>query len=75
MAIQQLILPNYSTEFIPYRIPDECLNSTVASKDYLYTANNKDFIFKAVDGTVSYVNIDFFNLDNSYFINNSFRTI
>jgi len=75
MAIQQLILPNYSTELIPYRIPDECLNSTIASNDYLYTANNKDFIFKTADGTISYVNIDFFNLDNSYFINNSFRTI
>jgi len=70
-----LILPTYGPDFINYRIPDQITSPTISSKDYFYTADNKDFIFKQSNGVVSYINIDFLGLDNSYFNNRIFTTV
>jgi hypothetical protein len=70
-----IILPTISPDYLSYRIPDNNINPTISSKDYFYTPTNKDFIFKASNGTVTYVNIDFWAFDNSFFNNKIFTTL
>lgn len=70
------IIPTYSVDYVDYRIPDQITSPTISSKDYFYTPQNKNFIFKTSTQTFSYVNIDFWGFDNSYLVNNrNFTTI
>jgi hypothetical protein len=64
-----IIAATYSPDFINYWIPDNNVTPAISSKDYFYSANNKNFIFKFSNG------IDFWGVDNSYFNNNTFTTI
>jgi hypothetical protein len=69
-----LILPTYSPNYVDFKIPDQITNPELSSKDYFYSPDNKDFVFK--DGEVNTtVNIDFWSLDCSYFNNKFFTTI
>ena len=70
-----IIAATYSPDFINYRIPDNNVTPSISSKDYFYSAKNKNFIFKSSNVIVSSVNIDFWGVDNSYFNNNTFTTI
>ena len=70
-----IIAPTYSPEFINYRIPDNDVTPSISNKDYFYSPDNKNFIFKSSNGVVSNVNIDFWGVDNSYFNNKAFTTI
>lgn len=69
-----LILPTYSPNYLNYRIPDNITSPVISKKDYFYTPDNKNFMFKEGDKVTS-VNIDFWGVDNSYFNNNAFTTI
>jgi hypothetical protein len=69
------ILPTYGPDFINYRYPDNITSPTISNNDYFYTANNKNFIYKNETGVVTYVNIDFWSLDNLYFNNRIFTTV
>jgi hypothetical protein len=74
---QSIILPTYGNNLL-YRIPDYSVNPTIPGleKDYFVSPINKNFIFKNSSGVVTYVNIDFWGLDNSYLVgNNKFTTI
>jgi len=70
-----IIAPTYSPDFINYRIPDNDVTPSISNKDYFYSPDNKNFIFKSANGVVSNVNIDFWGVDNSYFNNKAFTTI
>lgn len=70
-----IIAPTYSPDFINYRIPDSDVTPSISNKDYFYSPDNKNFIFKSSNGVVSNVNIDFWGVDNSYFNNKAFTTI
>lgn len=70
-----IIPPTYSPDFINYRIPDKDVTPSISNKDYFYSPDNKNFIFKSSNGVVSNVNIDFWGVDNSYFNNKAFTTI
>jgi hypothetical protein len=69
------IIPVYSPEYLPYRIPDQITNPTNSNTDYFITANNKNFVFKKENGEVTYVNIDFLRLDHLYYNKTLFTTV
>jgi hypothetical protein len=70
-----IIAPIYSPDNSVYRYPDQIVNPSESQKDYFISPTSKNFIFKASNGVVTYINMDFLSLDNSYFNNTAFITI
>jgi hypothetical protein len=76
------ILPTIPNNLVQYRILDNIINPELSTKDYFYTASQKNFLFKsAISNEVTNVAIDFpakgNYTDNSYYdVNNkSFTTL
>ena len=76
------ILPTIPNNLVQYRILDNIINPELSTKDYFYTASQKNFLFKsAISNEVTNVTIDFpakgNYTDNSYYdVNNkSFTTL
>ena len=69
-----IIEPIYSSDNSEYRYPDQDTRPAESQKDYFISPVSKNFIFKASNGVVTYVNMDFLSLDNSFFNNTAFIT-
>jgi len=72
--ITKSILPNYSPDNIGYRIPDEITNRALSETDYFYTPETKNFIFME-KGQKTFIEIDFWGFDNSFFNGKAFTTV
>lgn len=70
-----VIQPIYSPDNSEYRYPDQDTRPSESQKDYFISPVSKEFIFKGSNGVVTYVNMDFLSLDNSYFNNTAFITL
>lgn len=70
-----IILPTYGPDFLNYRYPDQSVSPLISNKDYFYTADNKNFVYKNESGVVTNVNIDFLSIDNLYFNNRIYTKV
>jgi hypothetical protein len=76
------IIPTIPSTLLQYRILDNILTPELSSKDYFYSASQKNFLFKSnTNDEIYYVNIDFPGAgnytDNSYYNpnNKAFTTV
>jgi hypothetical protein len=72
--ITGVIVPNFSNDNINYRIPDSNTTPSLSTKDYFYTPETKNFIFKT-ESQRTFVEIDFWGFDNSFFNGKTFTTV